>query len=68
MEEYVYLVVDYENICRLCLHSTGIMSNIFDTTEDKISIKEQIFHVTGLQVKLLYFMKERAYIIVRFRR
>lgn len=49
MHDKVILVVDYEKICRLCLQSTGAMSDIFENDTEN-SLRNLILHSTGLEV------------------
>ncbi|KAJ2946742.1 hypothetical protein O0L34_g12802 [Tuta absoluta] len=49
MNENILLVVDYDKICRLCLQTTGAMSDLF-AENSKNSLKDMVLHATGLSV------------------
>lgn len=51
MSEEMFLVVDFNSICRFCLEPKGILSNIFDGSNYDTPLVDQISFITDLSVR-----------------
>lgn len=65
MDDGLIIVLDYDKICRLCLQTKGVMSDIF-VKDDEVPLTMQIKLVTSVEVRIIYLIVLTSIITLRF--